>query len=117
MRQAGHMAAAGLVALKQMMPRLSVDQSNAQYLITKLKEIDERLVDPESGFTNVVKLDFSSFGISAQEIVDSLLTYNIKVKLIGQYTCRMITHYGIERPQIDFAVSRIEQCLAKSCRH
>lgn len=109
MRQAGHMAAAGLVALDQMIPRLAIDHDNAKYLISRLNEIDVRLVNPESGLSNVVMLNLEPFNIDSQFLVDRLFENGIKIKPIGSHACRMITHNGIEKPEIDYATSIIRR--------
>jgi threonine aldolase len=101
MRQAGHMAAAGIVALEQMLARLQEDHDNASYLATGLAAIDSRLVDLAAPRTNIVHIDFGAAGRQATPIVQALSSSNVKIKQIDAGTCRMITHWGIARADID----------------
>lgn len=100
MRQAGHMAAAGLVALETMTGRLVEDHEHARLLADGLAAIDERLVDLTIPMTNVVQVEFGPFGICSEEAVSRLFERGIKVKPIGPTACRMITHWGISREDI-----------------
>ena len=62
MRQAGVIAAAGIVALTRMVDRLWEDHSNAQVLATGLRELDERLLNYEV-HTNIISIDLEPIGI------------------------------------------------------
>ena len=111
MRQAGHMAATGIVALEKMVPRIAEDHANARLLIAKLNEIRPGLVEPTSGQTNVIQASFESAGKTAQFMADELLKRNVKVKPIGDWACRMITHLGIGPNEVEQAVQAIEEVL------
>ncbi|MEX0975256.1 MAG: GntG family PLP-dependent aldolase [Bacillota bacterium] len=114
MRQAGHMAAAGIVGLETMMGRLEEDHQNAKRLVEGLMSIDPSLVEPASGQTNVVQLRFDALGIPATQVVEALLQRGIKIKLIGEYACRMVTHWGICRDEVDLALREIRTVLESS---
>jgi threonine aldolase len=101
MRQAGHMAAAGLVAMETMIDRLVEDHEHARMLAEGLAAIDERLVDLTLPMTNVIRLEFSPLGRCSDEIIRLLLDRGIKIKPIGPTTCRMITHWGITQQDIE----------------
>lgn len=62
MRQAGVIAAAGIVALTRMVDRLWEDHSNAQVLATGLRELDERLLNYEV-HTNIISIDLEPIGM------------------------------------------------------
>ncbi|EGO64202.1 threonine aldolase family protein [Acetonema longum] len=111
MRQAGHMAAAGLVALETMTERLQQDHDNARRLAAGLCAIDERLTDMDLVLTNIVQIDFASVGKTAQFVTDALLTRGIKIKLIGETTCRMIAHAGVGPEDVDEAVQAIREII------
>lgn len=111
MRQAGHMAAPGIIALKQMVARLPEDHEKAKRLVKGLQSIDPSLVVPGSGQTNVVQLDFSRFQKTALSIAQDLLQRGIKVKVIGEWTCRMITHRCVTEQDVDEAVEEIRNVL------
>jgi threonine aldolase len=112
MRQAGHMAAAGIVALETMMGRLHEDHLNARRLVEGLRKIHPSLVEPTSGQTNIVQLRLDTVGVPAKRMVEVLLQREIKIKPVGEYACRMVTHWGIGPEEVDRAVSEIAAVLA-----
>ena len=111
MRQAGHMAAAGIVALETMIERISEDHDNARRLAEGLAQIDERLVDLDKVKTNIVQLEFGPFGKDALFMTEALARKQIKVKPIGETACRMITHFGLEAGDVEEAVQAIREIL------
>jgi threonine aldolase len=113
MRQAGHMAAAGVVALETMMDRLSEDHANAKRLAEGLAAINPGLVDVKGTETNVVLIDFAPVGKDSQYVVGELLKRGIKIKPIGKTACRMITHYGLTARDIDEAVGAIRDIVGQ----
>lgn len=116
MRQAGHMAAAGLVALQTMVRRLHEDHANAQRLVRRLNEIDPQLVEPTSGRTNIVQVDFRPLGMTAAFVAGELLKRGVKIKVIGEWSCRMVTHHGVESRDVDRVADVIAEVIGKSRR-
>jgi threonine aldolase len=112
MRQAGHMAAAALVALHEMQDRMIEDHDNAKYLAKCLLNIDESLVDINQVQTNIVKVCLQKKAIEAKVFASKLLEVGVKVKVIGRHNFRMITHVDIAKEDIDFAISQISKILA-----
>lgn len=113
MRQAGHMAAAGIIALEQMRSRLGEDHSNARRLAEGLAAIHPGLVDLTQPMTNIVRVDFRCMEKSAEFMVNELLKYGIKVKPVSETDCRMVTHLGLSTDDVDYAVNSIRQILQK----
>ncbi len=111
MRQAGHMAAAGLVALESMRGRLADDHANARRLVEGLAAIDPDLVDLEQPLTNVVRVDFKAVGRTAARMVEELLKRGIKVKPVSETACRMITHWGLTAEDVDEALQVIRSIV------
>ncbi len=111
MRQAGHMAAAGIVALEKMQSRLQEDHDNATYLAKGLASIDEGLVDLKAPRTNIVYIDFGATGRQSGPIVSELLKNNVKIKHIDDGACRMITHWGIDKADIDTVLALYKKIL------
>lgn len=107
MRQAGHMAAAALVALDTMLDRFPEDHVLAGRLRAGLAAIDPRMVDTEQPLTNVVRIDLAPVGKTASYLVDALLKQGIKIKPVGESACRMITHWGITAQDVDEAIGAI----------
>lgn len=111
MRQAGHMAAAGIVALEKMQVRLKEDHENAAYLANGLAAIDERLVDPGALRTNILYINFGAAGKQAAPIVKELLKNNVKIKQIDEGACRMITHWGIDKGDIETVLALYKKIM------
>lgn len=111
MRQAGHMAAAGIVALDEMLPRLKEDHANAIRLHAGLAAIDDRLVDRRAALTNIVHINFGATGRRAAQVAQSLSAHNIRIKVINEDTGRMVTHWGIEEEDIDVALTGFRRVL------
>jgi len=111
-RQIGHMAAAGLVALRSMCQRLPEDHVNAKRLALGLAAIDDRLVDVEQTLTNIVNVNFAPVGQTASSMVNRLLAQGIKIKYIGETRCRLVTHYGLTAEDVDYAVAAIRELLS-----
>lgn len=111
MRQAGHMAAAGLVALREMRERLPEDHANAQRLAAGLAQIHPELSDPAQTLSNIVNLNLAPLGRTSVEVATALLARGIKIKLIGEQACRMVTHYGLSADDVDTAIEAIRQVL------
>jgi len=112
MRQAGHMAAAGIVALETMSLRLGEDHDNARRLAEGLAGIDARLVDRSLPLTNVVQIDFGAAGWDATPVVAALQARQIRIRQIDAARCRMVTHWGIDREDVDAALAALRQILA-----
>lgn len=105
MRQAGVIAAAGIVALEDMVRRLSEDHQTAKRLAEGLARIDRSLVDPSTVETNIVRIDVTSSGRDADRWAETLAARNV---LAGPWTTRQIrcvTHRHIGTVEIDLAIA------------
>ena len=111
MRQAGHMAAAGLVALETMQDRLAEDHAHARQLAMAIAAIDARLVDVENTLSNIIYIDFAAANRDAALITDALLKRKIKVKPIGTTACRMITHWEITDSDVECTLEAFREIL------
>lgn len=98
MRQAGIIAAPGIVALKTMVKRLQEDHDNAQYLGKELEKMGFRLLHPVK--TNMVFIDPSSVGWTGKQWVDNCAKYGFKTGARTSDRVRLVTHYGIEREDL-----------------
>lgn len=110
-RQIGHMAAAGLVGLKEMRGRISEDHENARRLANGIAAIDARLVNIGYVQTNIVNVDFSHSDKPLAYIVSELARRGVKIKPLGAAHCRMVTHYGLSAEDIDFAIEAMREVL------
>ena len=112
MRQAGVLAAAGLVALEETPPRLEEDHRNAQRLARGLAELPGILIDPERVVTNIVIFNVSGTGIAADEICARLKDRGILASGFGS-SIRMVTHYDVSREDIETALREIETVVSR----
>ena len=106
MRQAGVLAAAGLVALDTMVDRLAEDHQNARRLAHGLANIDGLSVDPEQIQTNIVFFDVDPKLGTAADMIAALERENVKVSYPGKQSIRMVTHRHISGEDIEEALSR-----------
>jgi threonine aldolase len=109
MRQAGIIAAAGIVALETMIERLAEDHENARLLAEGLTAIPGlRLVPPQVD-SNMVFLTLE--GVNSFELAGRLSQAKV-LCLEEAGRVRLVTHYGIERADIEEAVERIRAAVA-----
>jgi len=102
-RQAGIMAAAGLIALTEGPGRLHEDHENARALAEGLAELLPGSVDPGAVETNIVFADVSGTGRGALQWRDLLAAEGVLVTIIGD-RARMITHMDVGQPEIRAAL-------------
>jgi threonine aldolase len=110
MRQAGVLAAAGLVALEQNVDRLAEDHANARLLAEGLAAIPGISVDPDRVQSNIVFFDITGTGIEPRDFVDRLWAEG--VHLSGNTTTfRAVLSYEAPRPGIERALDVIAQAV------
>ncbi len=112
MRQAGILAAAGIVALEEMIDRLVEDHERAQRLAEGMKGISGlRLVfgTPE---TNMVFCELDDEpGLEASWVASKLSEEGVRVSVVGPRRFRLVTHYWIDDSAVDRAVSEMRKVL------
>ena len=114
MRQAGIIAAAGLVALEKMVDRLREDHANARLLAEGLAKIDGIRIDLRRVQTNIVMFDVSDLGFTGKEFVEKLLKYGVKALTLRGNVIRMVTHRGITREDILETLDAVNEiCIKK----
>ena len=110
MRQAGIIAAAGIVALETMVNRLAEDHANARKLAQGLSKIPGISIDPDNLPTNLVF--FKVTGGSPLELARRLVERGIKVEP-DRPVWRLVAHSGITSDDIDYALEAFESVLAQ----
>jgi len=114
MRQAGILAAAGVVALETMTERLSEDHANAHQLATALARLDGILLNPEQVQTNIVIFEMAPEAISPEELVRALATRGVKLGVIGGRRLRAVTHCDVDSQGIEYAISVLQEVLGST---
>jgi threonine aldolase len=112
MRQAGVLAAAGLIALEESPKRLYEDHDNARHLAEGLSRINGISVDPQKVVTNIVIFDVRGTGKTGAEICRQLGKDNILAGPTDKYSIRMVTHCDVDRAGIDCAIAALEKICA-----
>lgn len=105
MRQAGVIAAAGIVALETMVERLAEDHENARLLARGLASIPGIVIDPAKVQTNIVI--FAVTSMNPADFARRLRDRGVLTTAIGYGRLRMNTHYGITRVDIEEALERV----------
>ncbi len=113
MRQAGVIAAAGLVALDEMLPRLAEDHASARRLGELLAEIPGIELDLDTVETNILCFALGdSARITASELSARLATEGVLVHALGANLVRMVTHYHITMNDVEDAADAVRRVMA-----
>lgn len=111
MRQAGVLAAAGIVALDEMIDRLADDHANARRLAEGLANIKSLLLNPDCIKTNIVYFEVTRSGMTSQILAERLESQGIRVLPTGPNQIRAVTHYHITTGDIDYALDIFSRVL------
>jgi len=115
MRQAGIIAAPGIIAIEKMVDRLKDDHENAKLLARGLSKIDGISLNTDQVQTNIVCYDVSGLGIAAIEWAARLRDLGVKAGAQEAGRARMVTHRGIEKEDIEYTLEVAEK-VAKQIR-
>ncbi|UJR20210.1 hypothetical protein I4U23_023341 [Adineta vaga] len=118
MRQAGILAAAGIVSLTQMPQLLKLDHQNAKLLAEGLAKISGCEIDPEKDVqTNIVffEIDSNRIKIDASALAHLLKQeHQILIGASGKWKCRLITHYMITRENVEYVLKQMRDVFEKN---
>ncbi len=110
MRQAGVVAAAGIVALRSGIHRLADDHARAHDVAHELSAIPGLAIDPNDVETNMVFVDTSGTGIPAAAVVQRLRTdYDIRASATHPYSVRFVTHRQIGKAEVTALVGALTE--------
>ncbi|HEC92974.1 MAG TPA: low-specificity L-threonine aldolase [Candidatus Atribacteria bacterium] len=112
MRQAGILAAAGIIALEKMIERLKEDHKNARILGEGLDEIKGIKVDLRTVQTNMVYLDVQEAGMDTYHFLQELAKHNILGSPRPPTKVRLVTHYGISEEDIFTTIKVIKEIVS-----
>jgi threonine aldolase len=97
MRQAGVIAAAGLIALEESPGRLHIDHENARLLAEGIARMPGLKIDPAKVRSNIVIFDCEGTGKNAVELCDLLREKEIWALDTATYSVRFVTHCDVDR--------------------
>jgi threonine aldolase len=114
MRQAGVLAAAGLIALEQSPRHLSEDHRNARLLARGLAGIPGIRIDPAKVQSNIVIFEVSGTDQAAGEISARLKQLGVLIDPIGAKLLRAVTHYDVDREGCELALAAMAEVAANA---
>ncbi|MCL4515074.1 MAG: low-specificity L-threonine aldolase [Firmicutes bacterium] len=112
MRQAGILAAAGILALEEMIQRLAEDHANARLLAEGLAALPGVEVDLAGVETNIVAMETRRTGITGEEFSRRMAARGVKANASAPYRIRFVTHKDVTRQQIEKALDVIREIVA-----
>lgn len=107
MRQAGIIAAAGVVALDTMIDRLAVDHAHAALLADELAAVPGIVVDPIRVRTNMVRFQVLDPVLPHPRLIELAQEQGVRLAELGRGRIRAVTHRGVEAADVTYAVSVI----------
>ncbi len=111
MRQAGILAAAGLVAVRDHIERLADDHARAQTLATRLADGVPGVVDPSLVDTNIVTLDLSGMPLGARELASLAAAEGVLMGVLSPTRVRMVLHLDADDADVDRAATVVTTLL------
>lgn len=116
MRQAGIMAAAGLVALDRMVERLAEDHRRAKQIAEGIQRIDPRLVDSRLVETNIVMIDVAHTGSDAKRWIAALEASGLRSGAWSPTSLRLVTHRHIDDAAVERTIETFRSVFAPQDR-
>lgn len=113
MRQAGIIAAPGIVALESMIDRLKEDHLNARRLAEGIAKIDKIKVNLDWVQTNMVYFNIEDLGIKADFFISKLIQEDVLALALTDKEIRMVTHKNIEKKDVEKTIGIIETLATK----
>lgn len=112
MRQAGVLAAAGLIALERMTKRLVDDHGRAKRLMEGLKQVKGLVLDAGSASTNMVYFDLKDeVKLSVDQIVEGMKRRGILVDWAGPRRFRLVTHFWVDDAGVEKTIKAFSEIL------
>lgn len=114
MRQAGILAAAGIIALEEMTKRLSVDHENAKYMMERLQEMSEISLKPENVQIDMVYFEIKNEGFDAEAFTEYLLANGVKINNDWPLEFRYVAHNDITKEDIDKVITLMKEFFSRA---
>jgi threonine aldolase len=112
MRQVGILAAAGLIALEDMVDRLAEDHANADALALGLAELPGIEVEPVSPRTDIVFFKVLRPDMDAVTLCERLDAFGVKMADMDPRRVRAVTNYHVTREDVDATLGAVRKVLA-----
>ena len=112
MRQAGILAAAGIIALENMTERIADDHQNARALAEGISDIKGISIDLDKIQTNIIYFSLDHPKIESSLFLDKMCEKNIHFFELGPSWYRLVTHNGISRDDVSNVVEEFHQLLS-----
>ncbi len=112
MRQAGIIAAAGIISLSDMIERLSDDHANALRLAQGLAALPDIEIDTAAVTTNIVYFRVVSGSVSPLQLAAALQERQILMNPIDQFSMRAVLHCDVTASDVDMALEGIAEAMA-----
>jgi threonine aldolase len=113
MRQAGVLAAAGIVSLERMIERLEDDHARARKLSDGLKQVRGLVLDADSPSTNMVYFTVADeVTLDENQIIERMRQNGVLVDTAGARRFRLVTHYWIDDAGVEKAVAAFQKILS-----
>ena len=111
MRQAGVLAAAGLIALEEGPKRLHIDHANARFLAQELAQIPGIKIDAAKVASNILFFDVSGTGLTGYEISKLLAAQGVLANATNAQRIRMVTHLDVDRAGCERALKVLREVV------
>lgn len=116
MRQAGIIAAPGIIALEKMIDRLAEDHTNARLLAEGLTKMEGIEIDMNTVQTNIVLFNVKGLSTTSDLFVRRLNEQGLLASSMGRYTIRLVAHRGIEREDVKEALAILSEVAQSFAR-
>jgi len=113
MRQAGVLAAAGLVALDKGPKRLHVDHENAKFLANQLASTAGINLNAAKVQTNIVIFDVRDSGWSSGDVLKALEQRHVLAVPVDNHKIRMVTHLDVDRNDVERAAQTVKEVFQR----
>jgi threonine aldolase len=117
MRQAGILAAAGLIALEHGPRMLKRDHANARFLAKGLAQIPGIKIDPAKVQTNILMCEVAGTGMTSYELSEKLAARNVLASGFGARFIRFVTHRDVSREECAEAVEIVAGTCGVKAEH
>jgi len=111
MRQAGIVAAAGIIAIEKMSKRLGEDHEKAMILARGLNSLDGVSVDIDKVQTNLIMVDFGAAGLNGIQVAEKLKSNGILINGSPSPVVRFAVHYYITEEDVKRTVQTVKMVL------